>query len=401
MIRPPCQWWLYATNDTVLAQSREGRELRAYGYFLSFLAAVMLQGCTEKDLTPEQKAYVSRLEAELAQTKQEIDSANQASAIYSGGLIKDLISTRVEILKTNQALLEQRILAVQSQSSVTVATVTSKVDETLANQLSAEITQTKADISSAKTVAAQYGGGLIKALKLATVATSEQTLAMLEQQYLVAKYGLNPVRINTPTTSTPIAPPAAPARAVTQSDLLPSGAGPFGFEAGISGDVIEKMTGQTPRLVKESENLYVLDRAPKPIDAFEQYGLVISPTVGLCVVRGVGKTIQTNDFGHQLQAGYDAMKETLTAIYGKPKTYDFLMPSSIWKDSNDWMTSLYKQDRTLAAEWKGPGIKNDIKSISIDARALSRDKGYFVVEYAFNNSPECTAELKKQKNDSL
>lgn len=375
--------------------------MRKHGYVFCFLAAIVLQGCMEKDLTPEQKAYVARLETELAQTKQDIDAGTRSSAIYSGGLIKDLISTRVEILKTNQALLEQRILAVQSQSSVTVATVVSNVDENLANKLSVEITQAKAGITSAKAEAAQYSGGLIQALKLSTIATSEQTLAMLEQQYLVAKYGLNPVRAYTPAVPTPIAPPAAPARTVTQSDLLPAGAGPFGFEAGISGDVIDKMTGETPRLVKESENLYLLNRAPKPNDAFEQYGLVISPTVGLCIVRGVGKTIQTNDFGHQLQAGYSTMKDALTAIYGKPKTYDFLMPSSIWKDSNDWMTSLYKQDRTLAAEWKGPGIKNDINSISIDARALSRDKGYFVVEYAFNNSAECTAELKKQKNDSL
>lgn len=358
----------------------------------------------EKDLTPEQKAYVASLEAELVQTKQSIDAGTQSAAAYSGGLIKDLISTRVEILKTNQALLEQRILAVQSQSSVTVATVTSKVDEDLANKLSAEITQAKASIASAKAETAQYSGGLIQMLKLSTIATSEQTLAMLEQQYLVAKYGLNPIRASALPSSTLSAAPATsatPSQVPGRSDLLPPGSGPFGFEMGINGDVIEKMTGESPKIIKESENLYSLDRAPKPNDAFEQYGLVISPTVGLCVVRGLSKTIQTNDFGHQLQASYDAMKDALTSIYGKPKTYDFLMPSSIWKESNDWMTGLYKQDRTLAAEWKGPGIKNDINSISIDARAISRDKGYFVVEYAFNNSSECTAELKKQKNDSL
>ncbi|WP_223507794.1 hypothetical protein [Pseudomonas sp. BF-B-25] len=358
----------------------------------------------EKDLTPEQKAYVSRLEAELSQTKQSIDEAAKSASAYSGGLIKDLISTRVEILKINQALLEQRILAVQSQSGVKIETTASKPDEEAASKLATEITKIKSDITSAKVEAAQYSGGLIQALKLSTIATSEQTLAMLEQQYLVAKYGLNPIRASALPSSTLSAVPttsAAPSQTPAKSDLLPPGSGPLGFEVGINGDVIEKMTGETPRLVKESENLYLIDRAPKPNDAFEQYGLVISPTVGLCVIRGVGKTIQTNDFGHQLQAGYGAMKDALTTIYGKPKTYDFLMPSSIWKDSNDWMTGLYKQDRTLAAEWKGPGIKNDINSISIDARALSRDKGYFVVEYAFNNSPECTAELKKQKNDSL
>ncbi|WP_045122110.1 hypothetical protein [Pseudomonas sp. GM30] len=374
------------------------------GYVFCFLAVIALQGCMEKDLTPEQKAYVASLETELAQTKQDIDAGTRSAAAYSGGLIKELISTRVEILKTNQALIEQRILAVQSKGSVNVATTTSKVDEDLANKLSAEITRAKSEIASAKAEAAQYSGGLIQALKLSAIATSEQTLAMLEQQYLVAKYGLNPVRTSSLPSPTLIAAQSnsAPApQSAPKSDLLPPGSGPFGFEAGISADVIEKMTGEAPRLVKESENLYLIDNAPKPNDAFDQYGLVISPTVGLCVVRGVGKTIQTNDFGHQLQAGYGAMKEALTAVYGKPKTYDFLMPSSIWKDSNDWMTGLYKQDRTLAAEWKGPGIKNNINTISIDARALARDKGYFVVEYTFNNGPECSAELKKQKNDSL
>jgi len=378
--------------------------LRARGFVVCILAVTMLQGCMEKDLTPEQKAYVSRLEAELSQTKQSIDEAGKSASAYSGGLIKDLISTRVEILKINQALLEQRILAVQSQGSVKIETTASKPDEEAASKLATEITKTKSAITSAKVEAAQYSGGLIQALKLSTIATSEQTLAMLEQQYLVAKYGLNPIRASALPSSTLSAVPttsASPSQAPAKPDLLPPGSGPLGFEAGINGDVIEKMTGETPRLVKESENLYLIDRAPKPNDAFEQYGLVISPTVGLCVVKAIGKTIQTNDFGHQLQAGYDTMKEALTAIYGKPKTYDFLMPSSIWKDSNDWMTGLYKQDRTLAAEWKGPGIKNYINSISIDARALSRDKGYFVVEYTFNNSPECTAELKKQTNDSL
>jgi hypothetical protein len=355
----------------------------------------------EKDLTPEQKAYVSRLEAELSQTKQSIDEASKSASAYSGGLIKDLISTRIEILKTNQALLEQRILAVQSQGGVKIETTASKPDEEAASKLTIEITKAKAAITSAKVEVAQYSGGLIQALKLSTIATSEQTLAMLEQQYLVEKYGLNPVRPSVFPSSESNSTPVASSQITGKPDLLPPGGGPFGLEVGISGDIIEKMTGETPRLVKESENLYLLDSAPKPNDAFEQYGLVISPTVGLCVIRGVGKTIQTNNYGHQLQSSYEAMRDSLAAIYGKPKTYDFLMPGSIWKDSNDWMMGLYKQDRTLAAEWKGPGIKNNISGITIDARALGTDKGYFVVEYVFSNNPDCSAELKKQKTDSL
>lgn len=375
--------------------------MRARGFVVCILAAAILQGCMEKDITLEQKAYVSRLEAELSQTKQSIDEADKSASTYSGGLIKNLISTRIEILKTNQALLEQRILAVQSQGGVKIETTASKPDEETANKLASEITKAKSAITSAKVEADQYSGGLVQALKLSAIATSEQTLAMLEQQYLVAKYGLNPIR------SSALSPPMSDSTSIAsslevgKSDLLPPGAGPFGLEAGLSRDLIEKMTGETPRLAKESGNLYLLDRAPKPNDAFEQYGLVISPTVGLCVIRGIGKTVQTNDYGHQLQSSYEGMRDSLAAIYGKPKSYDFLMPDSIWKDSNDWMMGLYKQDRTLAAEWKGPGIKNNISGITIDTRALGRDKGYFVVEYVFSNNSDCSAEIKKQKTDSL
>ena len=57
------------------------------GYVFCFLAVIALQGCMEKDLTPEQKAYVASLETELAQTKQDIDAGTRSAAAYSLSLI--------------------------------------------------------------------------------------------------------------------------------------------------------------------------------------------------------------------------------------------------------------------------------------------------------------------------
>lgn len=282
----------------------EGWAVRKLGISLVLSSVAVLGGCGPKDLTPEQRAYLSKLDVELSHTKSEIESAKQAAASYSGGLIKALIATRVEVLQTNQALIEQRMLAVESGSPVKVETTTSVPDEALASSIAGEIQSVKTNINAAKIDAANYSGGIILSLKLSAIATTEQSLAMLEQRYLVAKFGLNPIRVLASQTVVNDTPPALETQAKGAADLLPAGVGPFGLEAGVSLDTIEKMTGQAPKIAKESENLYVTGSVPKPNDAFEQYGLVISPTVGLCVIRAVGKTIQTNDYGHQLQSSY-------------------------------------------------------------------------------------------------
>jgi hypothetical protein len=60
-------------------------------------------------LTPEQKQIVASLKDDLSRVNKEIEQATQEDAKYSGGLIKSLIAVRLEILKTNAALIEQRI----------------------------------------------------------------------------------------------------------------------------------------------------------------------------------------------------------------------------------------------------------------------------------------------------
>ena len=384
--------------------------MRGFGLVLMVVSVFLVSGCGQSELTPEQKAYVAKLESELNQTKQEIGSAEQTSARYSGGVLKLLASSRIEILKTNQALLEQRISAVSSGAPIKIETIASAPNETLAGSLSTEIQTVKANIEASKAEAARYNGGLIQMLKLSTIATTEQTLALLQQKYLVAKYGLSPAfsSSNTPSLPAPVATTATTApepQPVAQNlDLLPPADGPFGFAGGLSKDIIEKMIGEQIVVNNESQNLYHLKRAPKSNPAFENYVLVISPTVGLCQIRAIGKTINTNRFGHQLQSDFDELKSSLTSIYGVPKTLDFLMHGSIWKDPDDWMMGLYKKDRNLMAEWAGTAttpLKNSLESVVMEARALSTDSGFVLLQYSFTNQPQCDAEEKSKSAGSL
>lgn len=70
-----------------------------------------------------------------------------------------------------------------------------------------------------------------------------------------------------------------------------------------------------------SKNLYLTNSSPKNSE-FASFGLVISPTVGLCQIRA----IESNDINKQLRtavtAGIQWVVNTLESLYGKTKQED-------------------------------------------------------------------------------
>ena len=133
---------------------------------------------------------ISELQAELKSVQDEILAANKEDQKYVGGLVKSLIAVRIQILKTTEALLQQKIVATKTGAPFKVEARTTQIDPQRAEALEKEILTKKQEIEGQRSEAARYSGGLVLAMKHATIATGEQTLAMLEQQYLVAKYGL-------------------------------------------------------------------------------------------------------------------------------------------------------------------------------------------------------------------
>lgn len=367
-------------------------------------AVILSAGCLQKELTPEEKELVGSLRTELMATNESLQAAKSQDQKISGGLIKALITVRIEILETNQALIQQRINAIESGAPVKQVTTVSTADPQLAKSLESEIEREKAELGSAQRDA-QASGGLIGVMKAAAAATKEQTLAMLQQRYLSAKYGLTPSPLpQQAPLPTAAALPAAPTPSSSVEPDIPAGNGPFGLEAGISKEIIERMTGEILVLRDEAQNLYTIGNPPKPNEAFQTYALVISPTVGLCQIRAVGKTINSNDYGHQLKDAFTELQNALTSVYGKPQVLDTLLSGSIWKEPRDWMMSLYKKDRSLIAEWnstKATPLKSDIATITMVARAQRNDSGYMMVQYSFNNEPACEAELKRKASGSL
>ena len=247
-------------------------------------------------------------------------------------------------------------------------------------------------------------------MKQAAIATKEQTLAMLQQKYLTAKYGLAEVKISqdagstaTAKSKTTTAYPKEDSQS-KQQPLLPAGDGPFGLDAGLTKKNIEDMIGQTLDVSETSTNLYFSKNIPKANSNFESYALVISPSVGLCQIRAIGKTINTDSYGIELKSVFEDLKSSLDSIYGKGKKEDFLYPGSIWKEPQDWMMGLYKKERIYLTEWKSGKDamnKNRLSYIGMGIRPLNAASGYILLEYLFNNDRICQEEEKTAKKSSL
>jgi len=161
------------------------RQLFAYillGIYLLFCAA-----CGKSGPSPAEKEEINNLKVELELTQKEITLAQNDIEKFSGGLLKALYQARVEILRTNEALIKQRINSIESGVQITVEVVGTTPNPSEASKIKQEIEKQELLLKAAKEDALG-AKGLIGVMKLATVATNEQSIAMLQQKYLVAKY---------------------------------------------------------------------------------------------------------------------------------------------------------------------------------------------------------------------
>ena len=184
---------------------------------LLFVAVTACASQAQQQLTPEERQTITQLQGELVQVESEIESAEEDNRTYSGGLIKTLITLRLEILRTNHALIQQRIHALESGAEIDIIVIGSEPDPEVAANLLVEIEDQRTKIAEAEQEAARYSGGLVQAMALSAVATQRNTLAMLEQKYFSAEYGLaTPMAMASPAPGvasgvTPAAPASNPA----------------------------------------------------------------------------------------------------------------------------------------------------------------------------------------------
>jgi hypothetical protein len=177
--------------------------------------------------------------------------------------------------------------------------------------------------------------------------------------------------------------------------------GPFGFRPGMSRSEVLNLVGDSA--VKKIEGVSVpddqlmLNTAPKPHPEFDVYGLLFSDKRGLVKLTALGHNIQTNDYGTQVHSEFLQIRDAVAKTYGEPKTYDFVESDSLWREPRDWMMSLVKTDRTLAASWLFTPSSNRIEAILLEAIAHSTDNGILRLTYQFEGFKEYAESREKKK----
>ena len=114
--------------------------------------------------------------------------------------------------------------------------------------------------------------------------------------------------------------------------------------------------------------------------------------------------ISTNAFGTGLKVAYADLRDRVSKVYGKPDETDLLMPGSIWNEPEDWVMGLLKKDGLMVAKWvskKKTPFKDNIASIYLSVNALSKNKGWLVLEYYFDDYEEAEATDKEEEEDAL
>lgn len=171
--------------------------------------------------------------------------------------------------------------------------------------------------------------------------------------------------------------------------------GPFGLRRGLTKVEAEKFAGP---LTQEQPGIYKAARVPQPSPDFESYGLVITPSLGLCAILADGKTLQIDSRGTQIQSAFGSLKHALALKYGDPsRVDDFLRPGSKIDKPEEWALGLAKEERILSAAWKLKSNPAGLSVIRLDASGLSSSKAYLRLMFGFDNGDACADELKKMR----
>jgi hypothetical protein len=177
----------------------------------SVLAVALLVGfayilCDRQESTTDIDKSLGDLGLTLKQAESE-------QSLYSGGLIKGLIALRIETINDTIAMLEEKRQSLLHRVCLNyeiAGTAAKPASPDELQHIQQDQTDTEKEIQRARGEDAMYSGGLIKGLIAMRIATEQETLAELNQHYLLAKYGLSPLIPSQPAKTASPARPIVP-----------------------------------------------------------------------------------------------------------------------------------------------------------------------------------------------
>jgi hypothetical protein len=178
--------------------------------------------------------------------------------------------------------------------------------------------------------------------------------------------------------------------------------GPFGLTGSQSIAELEKLGFKTN---DNTPNFY-MGTPPKPLRDATSYGVMATPSAGICRIMAQVPVSVVNGTGDQLRTKTDQLAETMQLKYGKySEKVNYIGQDVYRRNPQFWMMGLKEESILYAYEWMqgktDKPLPNNIENIEIAADAASTDSGTVIIRYTFKNYSECKKDVEKHKADSL
>ena len=164
------------------------------------------------------------------------------------------------------------------------------------------------------------------------------------------------------------------------------------------GDTVSKHGG-----VSIGDSLYRI-KVPQPNSEFESYLALATPSTGICKVIGIGRDYKNDSYGTQIRSSYASLQQALNSKYGANKTFDFIRSGALWDKQNEFVWSIFKNERTMATFWtrnEGSTLPATMTGVSLQIKSTSASSIYIGLTYEFANSDECRGLIKNSQNSGL
>jgi len=172
--------------------------------------------------------------------------------------------------------------------------------------------------------------------------------------------------------------------------------GPFGLKMGQSMTELDLVEESTP----EPAGVRLLQSVPRPMAELETYAVIAYPKIGICEIRTVSRTFDSDSYGNNVKSAIDGLVDILDAKYGKHNKVD---------ECSDYSCQFFQQNlksgsQSYSYSWSrsaGSKMPEDIARIEITAMPGEYNDTYFRLDYTSAQEEPCKAAKRKAKSAAL
>lgn len=144
----------------------------------------------------------------------------------------------------------------------------------------------------------------------------------------------------------------------------------------------------------------ILESVPRPMAELENYAVLAYPGVGVCEIRSVSQTFESDAYGNNIRPAMDELAKLLDAKYGAHRK----MAACSNYNCQFFQMNLKDGSQVYAYEWsKGTGahLPPDISEVSLGAMAGEYNNTYYRLDYTSSQKDECDRARESLKAKSL